>query len=661
MYVTMKTLFILLGGLLIQSSLFAASSLREAANILPDQVEAIHANHPYGDRIASFLKNQTGYADFTATGFDNREYLVQIERQVRAFYPYQNKETGAIIDPVYKIEWQYSTPCYALSVGLLNKTGFVKDAVLLKSGIKALDCSIAEMNENRCAHHHGEFFIQPIMMSLDLYQGYVSEAQMTVWKEKIAEVDPYLLYKDNLRRKKFCYNHNVVALAGEYIRMKENIARDKDFLEMHFEHQKQYMSANGLYIDNKTNPPMVYDEFTRQFMASILVEGYNGACKDFYSQKLLDGAWTSLLMQSPYGEVPTGGRSAQHIWNEAAAAVTYEIYASQYAAQGKMKEAGAFKRAAHLSLKSIARWKREDGSGFIVKNRFPIEVMHGYESYSAQSQYNLLACWLMSVAYLYADNSIKELPSPADVGGYVIPMQDVFHKLFANAGGNYIEYELSGDPRYNATGLIRIHLKGSNPQLGPSDAVPHKWDNKKKQDLGGELLSVGPAWFDKEGKEHRMAEYTNISYPNTELYSAYTDTPLPEIKVTIKEQTPKRVRFEIVYIGNFNGVSRITQQFTIDEKGVTVKDNLQGEAQSMRVYYPMLVDDGEEMTRVNMTSNKVNLSLRDGETTFEALSPRKSVMKRSGIALYSRNGYAEAAYFDVPGKEAEYRVTNGKY
>lgn len=653
----MKTLFILLSSLLIQSSLFATSSLRKAVNILPVQVETIYANHPYGDRIISFLKNQTKCIGFTATGFDNKEYLVQIERQVRAFYPYQHKETGAIIDPVYKIEWQYSTPCYALSVGLLNKTGFIKDAILLKSGIKALDCSIAEMNENRCAHHHGEFFIQPIMLALDLYKGYVSEAQMTVWKEKIAEVDPYLLYKDNLQKKKFCYNHNVVALAGEYIRMKENIARDRNFLEMHFEHQKQYMSANGLYIDNKTNPPMVYDEFTRQFMTSILVEGYDGACKDFYFRKLLDGAWTSIFMQSPYGEVPTGGRSAQHIWNEAAAAVTYEIYASQYASQGKMKEAGAFKRAAHLSLKSISRWKREDGSGFIVKNRFPIETMHGYESYSAQSQYNLLACWLMSVAYLYADDSIEELPSPADVGGYIIPMQDVFHKLFANVGGNYIEYELSGDPRYNATGLIRIHLKNSNPQLGPTDAIPHKWDNKKKEDLGGELLSVGPAWFDKEGVEHRLAEYTNISYPNTELYSAYTGTSLPEIKVTITEQTLQKVSFEVAYMGNFGGVSRITQQFTINEKGLIVKDNLQGEVQSMRVYYPMLVDDGEEMTHVNMTNNKVSLSLRDGDITFEALSPRKSVMKRSGIALYCRNGYAEAAYFDVPGKEAEYKVT----
>lgn len=70
------------------------------------------------------------------------------------------------------------------------------------------------------------------------------------------------------------------------------------------------------------------------------------------------------------------------------------------------------------------RWK-----WIYCENRFPIEVMHGYESYSAQSQYNLLACWLMCVAYLYADNSIKESPSPSDIGGYVLVMKDVFHKV----------------------------------------------------------------------------------------------------------------------------------------------------------------------------------------------------------------------------------------
>ena len=507
--------------LLIFASKVDAGSLRDINNIILAEQNIREDNPQLGQLVETFLKNQKRVVDFQSSGLDNNEYLRLIECQVRAFASCQDKVTGAIIDPVYKIEWQYSTPCYALSIGLLAQTGYLKDDALVKSGIKALDCSVSEMHENRCAHHHGEFFIQPIMLAMDLYKGLVSEAQMIVWHEKMAEIDPYVLYRDNLKRKKICYNHNVVALAGEYLRLKKGINDHKNFFHTHLEHQQQYMSDFGLYIDNKTNPPMVYDEFTRQFMASILAEGYNGTFFDFYSRKLCLGAWTSLFMQSPYGEVPTGGRSAQHIWNEAAAAVTYEIYASQYAALGKEQEAGAFKRAAHLALRSIGRWIREDGSGFIVKNRFPIEVMHGYESYSAQSQYNLLACWLMCVAYLYADNSIKESPSPADIGGYVLVMKDVFHKVFANSGGNYVEYELSGDPRYNATGLIRIHLKNSNPQLGPSDGIPHKWDNKKKQDLGGELYAVGPEWQDATGGIHRLAEYTNILFPNTSCFSAY--------------------------------------------------------------------------------------------------------------------------------------------
>lgn len=657
----MKTHMIVFCLILVQIGTCISAPFRKTVNILPDKVELVHLKHPFGDRIESFLLNQDLHKDFHLTGLSNKDYLVQIESQVRSFYLFQDKETGAIIDPVYKIEWQYSTPCYALSVGLLIKTGFVTDKKLLQSGIKALDCSISEMNENRCAHHHGEFFIQPIMLAMDLYKGFVSESQMLIWRNKMASIDPYLLYKDNLKNKKFCYNHNVVALSGEFLRLKEDLSLDKNFLEIHLDHQKQYMSQNGLYIDNVTNPPMVYDEFTRQFMTSILVEGYKGKYFDFYSEKLLNGAWSSLFMQSSYGEVPTGGRSAQHIWNEAAAAVTYEIYASQYMSKGKIKEAGAFKRAAHLSLKSISRWKRPDGSGFIVKNRFPVETMHGYESYSAQSQYNLLACWLMSVAYLYSNDLIKEQPSPADVGGFVIPMQDVFHKIFANAGGNYIEYELSGDPRYNATGLIRIHLKNSNPQLGPSDAVPHKWDNKVKKDLGGELLSVGPAWFDMEGKEHRLSEYTNISFPNISLYSAYNSTTLPEIKVAILEQKPEIVKFEISFAGEFAGLSRITQQITIDSEGVLVKDNLTGKIKGMRVYYPMLVEDGEEKTRIKIKDNQLNLFLRDGGLVFKAIYPPKSIIKRCGNHLSYRNGFAEGAYFDVTKNEAVYRISADKY
>lgn len=167
----------------------SAQSLREVKNILPVQPEIGKDNSQLGQLVDAFLENQQCVSDFISSGLDNTQYLRLIESQVRAFASCQDKATGAIIDPVYKIEWQYSTPCYALSVGLLAYTGYLEDAGLIKSGIKALDCSVSEMYENRCAHHHGEFFIQPVMLALDLYEKLVSAAQLTVWHEKLAEID----------------------------------------------------------------------------------------------------------------------------------------------------------------------------------------------------------------------------------------------------------------------------------------------------------------------------------------------------------------------------------------------------------------------------------------------------------------------------------------
>ncbi len=93
----------------------------------------------------------------------------------------------------------------------------------------------------------------------------------------------------------------------------------------------------------------------------------------------------SLFMQSPHGEVPTGYRSSHHIWNEAEQAMIFEIYAHHYALEGELDMAGAFKRGAMLSLQSIKNWIRPDGSGYIVKNKYPMDQKHGYEDYSKHS------------------------------------------------------------------------------------------------------------------------------------------------------------------------------------------------------------------------------------------------------------------------------------
>lgn len=619
-----------------QSSEVVAKYLR-ASSILPHGALKDPSGHPLAGLIQSFLRNQAS-VNIEPTGITARDYLRIISGQVRAFRKWQDKN-GAIIDPVQKIEWQYSTPCYALSVAFLCAEGYVQDADLLESGIRAMDRSVEEMFQYQTAHNHGEFFIQPVMLALELFNGLVPKQKVEEWERKISSLDPYRLYPDNLRRKQNCYNHNVVALAGEFLRAKRGLNADREFFDKHLEHHMQYFTELGMYKD--PNVPMVYDEFARQFLATILAEGYSGPLVEFYRERLWRGAWTSLFMQSPFGECPTGGRSAQHIWNEAQTAVTYEIYASQYARQGKMAEAGAFKRAAHLAVKCIQRWLRPDGTGYVVKNRYPPEARHGYEFYSAQSQYNLLTCWLLAVAYLYADESIEERPCPADVGGFVVVVDD-FHKIFANASGTYVEYETRGDLRYNPTGLIRCHIRGGNPQLGPSDGVVHKFDPKSKTDLGGENMCVGPAWCDSSGAWHRLADYTPEKLP----------------KVEIMEQSRERVSFRVTYTGDFDGAEKVEETITLEPGRVTVEDKISGDGiRKMRVYYPMLVFDGQEESKVSMAGSSVKLELGGGSSRFEILEPAGVQLRRTGVRLDFRNGQAEGAYAEIDGFRAVYRIS----
>ena len=67
---------------------------------------------------------------------------------------------------------------------------------------------------------------------------------------------------------------------------------------------------------------MAYDHFPRHFLAAMLERGYKGKFQSELTELLERATWTSLLMQSPLGELPTGGRSAQHQWNEAMQCVT---------------------------------------------------------------------------------------------------------------------------------------------------------------------------------------------------------------------------------------------------------------------------------------------------------------------------------------------------
>jgi len=286
--------------------------------------------------------------------------------------------------------------------------------------------------------------------------------------------------------------------------------------ELDSQMQAGLLTANGQYQDHSGENglnPMPYDHFPRKYFLVMLYEGYNGTWAIDLWEYVRRAAWVSLLMQSPQGELPTGGRSSQHQWNEAVSTVTYEIYASILQVGGNSSQASMMKRGARLSLQSLQRWQNPTGELQIVKNHFDPSLRWGYESYSYQSQYNLLPASMLSMSIFYMNESIPEAAAPADVGGFVFYLPE-FHKIFANANGLYIELETAADTHYDSTGLTRFHIRNNytniSALLGPTAA--------SEINSGG--LALGPFW-QRAGKNIRSlansseADVSNITltYP----------------------------------------------------------------------------------------------------------------------------------------------------
>jgi rhamnogalacturonyl hydrolase YesR len=587
--------------------------------------------HPFASEINAFLTRQEATPGFRPTGLKREDYLRVIEGQVKAMRAYQDPD-GRIIDPVEKVEKFYATPCYAHSVAVLAHSGHCKDAELIESGMNALDAATADMASNNAPGGHGDFFTWPAMFAFELFQAHASAGRRADWEGKLRAVNPKKLYRVHPGSGN---NWGVVNLAGEFMRHRQGFTT-LDYVEASLAGQVRNFTELGMYDENGN--PFPYDHFSRYYLAGMLDRGYVGTHQPALRELLWRAAWVSLFMQSPCGEMPTGFRSSHHIWNEAEQCVTFELYAAAYAKAGRFAEAGAFKRAARLSLQSVQDWIRPDGSGFIVKNRYPIEAKHGYEVYSAHSCYNMLACSMLAQAWQFADDSVIEKPAPADTGGFVIPILDPFRKIFANAGGTYIEYDIRGDHKYNPTGLLRIHVKGGHPQLGPSDGCAPLYSG------AGVNIATGPAWQEPGGQWRSLAELS---------------PPTPTVEIL--EQEPARTRFRVSYARLSDGKGpapvRLTQTILVEPSGVTVTDELTGTGERMRVTWPMLVSDGAAATQIEMSGNSASLKLGGRGNRFTLLEPAGVILSRSGKPVSHRNGLVETATAEFAGKHAVYRIT----
>lgn len=559
------------------------------------------------------------------TKLSRNDYLFVIGGIVAYFRHFQTAD-GRIVDPFVRREVQYSTPCYAWAATVLVVSG--KQPDLLDSAAMALTCALQQLADANAADRHGDFFTFPAMLAYEHLRDRMSLERRQRWETLLKAIDPFRAYRDVLKEGKHkVHNWNVAAIAGEFLRAQAGFT-DLRFVEQHLSAQLPHFTAEGLYRD--PNVPMAYDLFSRHFLAAMLERGYAGKFQRELNALLERAAWTSLLMQSPLGELPTGGRSAQHQWNEAMQCVTYEIWARRKRREGDEVAAQAFRKAALLALQSIQRWVRPSGELWIVKNRFDPALRHGFESYSFHSQYNLLTASMLATAWLFADESIPAGVCPAEMGGFVVHLPD-FHKVIANAGGLYVEIDTAADPNYNSTGLLRVHRKGVDGLVGPSDGAA----------IRDEPLAIGIAWL--EGNKWQPL-------------AGLGQGQIPRVKVIPYEQTPQRVAFTVRYELNRPQVREVVETYELTPTRVRVTAGVDGAVDRLLVRFPALAFDGQRASLITVNGDMATVRLGDSQQTFRLEVPKGVELRRTGRWVRCRNGYLEPIEGEVQSNQVTYTL-----
>ncbi len=557
------------------------------------------------------------------------EYLRIIEGVVRHFARFQDAR-GAIIDPYEHAERQYSTPAFALASSVLR----LRDQSLLPLAVKAMRAACADLADGRAADGHADFYTVLLMHADRELAGVSGLADSTAWRRDLARLVPERIYRRQ-PAEKTTNNWNLVAAAGEWMRTKAGLGDSRPWIEASLERQVEQFTPWGMYRD--PNDPMAYDHFARLWALDLLEEGYDGRHAAVLDALVERGAWTSVFMQSPCGEVPCGGRSAHHQWNEAEQAVTFESMKVRRARRDDLPAAAAFARAAHQSARSMARWTRPSGELWVVKNRLDPALRHGYESYSFHSQYNLLAAAMLAIAVRRASAfHASELPCAAEHGGFAFAVQPAFRKVFANAGGMYVEIDTGADLHYNPTGILRIHHPGVPPETlsdGVSAAASYQVPSKPTRSI-----ALGPEWRDRSGAWHALADHGREDLEPAEF--------------AVAGASAARVEFTVTYRGRLRGgATAIAEHVVVTPGRVDIEHRVDADVDAVRQCWPMLVTDGAKPSVIAVAGRAASV-MRDGRGfRFEALTDG-AVVSRLGLSEPCRNGDMDACVALVSGRTA---------
>lgn len=467
---------------------------------------------------------------------------------------------------------EHGFPRLTANIGILISHGRRKD--LLSIFIEMMDFCCDQIPKVRAAN---DFSVREIVCCLLEVEKnrIVPQEDTDRWRAYLVTIEPTLCYNkfattltDTVR------NWALFTAVSEYFRLDAGIGGNMDFIELQLGQQLQWLDENGMYRDNshsEAHQPIMYDLVPRGLFSLLLSRGYRGKYYTQIDEALKKAALLTLDMQSPNGEMAFGGRSNQFLNNEAWMISVFEYEAKRYAQEGNAALAARFKAASARAI-TVTEKLLEKKPIRHIKNRFPTETKFGCEGYAYFDKYMITVASNLWAAYLILDDTIP-FEETSDHTPCIAQTSSYFHKLFVKAGGYGLEFDLSADPHYDASGLGRVHRDGAPSAICMSCPCPE--EPGYKVDIEKPIaLSICSAIY--ENNEWRFGAENGTVY---EVLDRNTGEAEASVKVNC----------------HFPNKNTVKENYTVNEQGISVTVNREGK---IGFVLPVFDFDGEKHTEI---------------------------------------------------------------
>jgi len=521
------------------------------------------------------------------TGVAVPVYLDVAERIVRAAVPWQDR-CGVIVDPYLRYHASTCTPRFVGALGQLIGAGRCED--LVDACVRSYEYALATLNEPAVSP---EFSVKELVFAYHALRDKVAADRLARWEAHWRDYDAASAF--GCVRRDQDSNFNTFGLVGEFARIRAGLGGSMDLVERLLEGELRRVDDNGMYED--PNGPLTYHVVVLQQWALLLSLGYAGEHAEAVAHIVRRGGIASLLMQSVVGQSPFGGRSNQFHHNEAQAAGLFEACARLAMDDGDPVLAGAFKRSARRGVAMILPWIMQMEPYRHLKQGFHPGLDHGTDSSGVYSVYGLLIASLLGMAARLADETILERSTPAESGGYVFATGGNFHQVFASCGGWSVQIDTRAVPGKDATGLGRVQRVGLRPEAILAGSIPAEPAYSFAYDLPQRSLAIGPQWESETGAVHRLADLSE---------------EIADVRVSVTEERPERVAFEIAYTGDLGGARSVREFYELDAGGLRYRADVAPRPKALAYAVPVIETDGDQASQVAPTAEGLRVSYRGG-------------------------------------------------